>query len=61
MNEQILRLPAVIQMTGKSRSGIYSDMKADKFPRQVKIGVRAVGWTLSSIQDYIRSKVDAGR
>ena len=34
-------------------------MAADKFPRPIKIGRRAVGWRNTDIQEWVLSKVDA--
>jgi len=44
---------------GLSCSTIYAMMAANKFPRPIKIGRRAVGWRNSDIQAWVRSKVDA--
>jgi len=44
MSQEILRLPAVKQKTGLSRSTIYQQVKQGLFPSPVKIGARAVGW-----------------
>jgi prophage regulatory protein len=56
-DDRILRLPEVKWMTGKSRSAIYSEIKDGRFPKQSKIGDRAVGWSHASIQSYIRAKI----
>ncbi len=45
MAERILRLPAVKEATGLSTSTIYAMMAEDKFPKPIRIGKRAVGWT----------------
>lgn len=58
--DQILRLPAVIALTGKCRSSIYSDIKAKRFPRQKRISRRSVGWSATEIQDYIRITLAGG-
>ena len=62
MCDQILRLPAVVAMTGKCRSTIYVEIKAGRFPRQKKLGKysRSVGWSYREIQDYIRITLDGG-
>ena len=44
MTLTILRLPAVLDMRGRSRSAHYLDIQQRLFTRQVPIGVRAVGW-----------------
>lgn len=40
----ILRLPAVLNMRGRSRSAHYLDIQQGLFPKPVVIGLRAVGW-----------------
>lgn len=60
--EKILRLPKVIEVTGRSKPAIYADIKKGLFPAPVKIGARAVGWTSSSVQHWIaeRAPVELG-
>lgn len=56
----MLRLPAVIQKTGRKRSTIYKDMLAGLFPEPVKIGRRANGWPEHEV-DAINAARIAGR
>lgn len=49
MTYTILRLPAVLNETGKSRSSHYLDVQLGLFTRPVQIGVRAVGWPSSEV------------
>ncbi len=58
--DQILRLPAVVAMTGKCRSTIYAEIKVGRFPRQKKISSRSVGWSYCEIQDYIQITLAGG-
>ncbi|MFY2643005.1 helix-turn-helix transcriptional regulator [Achromobacter insuavis] len=51
------RLPQVMRISGLSRSGIYSAIRAGTFPRQVNIGARAVGWSSADIQAWILSRM----
>ena len=51
---RLLRLPAVKQITGLSRSTIYAD---PSFPRSVKIGERAVAWVEDEINDWIGARI----
>ncbi|WP_077529390.1 helix-turn-helix transcriptional regulator [Vreelandella utahensis] len=51
--ERLLRRPEVEQRTGKSRSGIYLDMRRGCFPLPVRIGMRAVAWRESDVQAWI--------
>jgi prophage regulatory protein len=39
----ILRLPAILKVRGKSRSSHYNDIKAGLYVRPVRIGKRAAG------------------
>ena len=59
MEETFIRRKALEAKLGLSCSTIYAMMAADKFPRPVKIGRRAVGWRNTDIQAWVRSKVDA--
>jgi prophage regulatory protein len=43
-NFKVLRLPQVCEVTGLRRSMIYQLEAEKRFPRRIKIGVRAVGW-----------------
>jgi prophage regulatory protein len=51
---KLLRLPAVRQMTGLSRSTIYTD---PGFPQSVKIGDRAVAWVEDEIIDWVGARI----
>lgn len=53
---KLLRLEAVREITGLSRSAIYAD---HTFPQQVKIGERAVAWVESEVIEWVNSRIDA--
>ena len=57
----ILRLPAVKTRVGLSRSAIYLAVSRAEFPRPVWLGVRAVGWLESEIEDWLRERVKQSR
>ena len=57
----ILRLPAVKNRTGLSRSTIYSRISQDKFPKPISLGSRAVGWVESEIEEWLSQRIDASR
>jgi prophage regulatory protein len=59
MEEIFIRRKALEAKLGLSCSTIYAMMAADKFPRPIKIGRRAVGWRNTDIQAWVLSKVDA--
>lgn len=53
---QLLRRKQVEQITGLSRSSIYAMMADGVFPRQKKIGRRAVAWRREEIEDWVNSR-----
>lgn len=55
---RILRLPEVKAKTGLKHAHIYTLMKEGKFPKQVPLGVRAVGWVEDEIDDWIASRLN---
>lgn len=57
MRSKILRLRAVQDLTGLSRSMTYLLMKQGDFPKSISLGARAVGWLESDIQAWIESRV----
>jgi prophage regulatory protein len=58
MTYQILRLPAVKQQTGLSRSTLYKLVSLGRFPKQIDLGGgRAVGWLESDVQAWIKSRL----
>jgi prophage regulatory protein len=56
-NCSILRRNKVEARTGLSRSTIYLRIKKGTFPRQVKLGERAVGWLETEVSDWLEAKV----
>ena len=59
MPESLLRLREVIARVGLSRSSIYLAISQDRFPRPALIGLRAVAWRSSEIENWIASRVVA--
>lgn len=49
MSQSIQPLPAVIAVTGPSRSTIYLRVSQGLWPQPVKLGARAIGWPSSEI------------
>ena len=52
---RILRLPAVIERTGLSRTTIYR-LTDHGFPKPIKIGPNAVGWLEEDISAYLMAR-----
>ena len=66
----IIRRKQVEARTGLSTSTIYAKMVPNKkrpndydatFPKPVKIGVRAVGWVESEIDQWIAAQIERSR
>ena len=53
---RILRRVEVEAKTGFKRAHIYNLMKAGKFPKAVRLGVRAVGWDSVEIEQWITDR-----
>lgn len=57
----LIRLPGVCKATGLGRSMIYQLEATQRFPRRIRIGVRAVGWLEAEVQQWIAERVKAHR
>ena len=57
MAHRILRLPAVMDVTGLGRSTVYLKMAEGQFPKSFKITERSCGWLEADIQNWIETKV----
>lgn len=59
---KILRVPALVKKLGLGRSMIYDWLDPNSgrydptFPLRIKIGVKAVGWLGSEVDEWILSK-----
>ena len=61
MEYKIIRLSDVKAKTGLSRSTIYLRMAEGKFPHQICLGSRAVGWINSEVIDWIELRISESR
>ena len=59
--QKLLRLPAVKNLTGFSRSSIYLKISQGSFPQPVSIGKRAVAWVESEVYDWINQTIRNSR
>ena len=55
---RLLRLPQVIQLVGLRRASIYKMQSEGRFPRRVKLGIRAVGWVEEEIQEWLAKRIE---
>ncbi|MCH7853880.1 MAG: AlpA family transcriptional regulator [Proteobacteria bacterium] len=60
-HRRIWRLPDVMAQTGLSRSTIYSFVNQKKFPAQIHLGPRSVGWVATEIEDWIEARIEESR
>ena len=61
MVHTILRLPKVMARTGLSRSTIYLRISEGRFPKQISLGGRAIGWQQSAVDAWIRQQIERSR
>ena len=54
---RIFRLPQVREVTGLGKTMIYRLEAAQRFPKRIKIGLRAVGWLEGDIRDWVLARV----
>ncbi len=52
--DRILRLGAVLNRTGLTRSTLYRKIHTGTFPKQVRIATRCTGWRESAVSDWMR-------
>jgi len=53
----LIKLPEVISKTTLKKSSIYSLMLKGEFPKNIKLGERAVAWNSDQIDEWILKKV----
>ena len=61
MSNKIIRLPAVKDQTGISRSSIYLRMSKGEFPQSISLGDRAIGWLEADIEQWLEDKITASK
>lgn len=54
-NDRILRIKAVLDRTGLSRSTLYRKIQKGTFPKQVRISIRCAGWRESAVNAWMRN------
>jgi prophage regulatory protein len=54
--DTLIRIREVISRTGLGRTSIYVMAKKGTFPRPVKLGPRASGWSRAAVNSWIESR-----
>ncbi|MBW1214340.1 AlpA family transcriptional regulator [Pantoea allii] len=60
-NKKLIRLSAVINKTGYSKSWIYKLIRIKQFPQPIKIGSRAVAFIEGEIDEWIEVLISKSR
>ena len=53
--DRILRIKAVLALTGLTRSTLYRKMQAGTFPKNTRISTRCMGWRESAVSEWLDS------
>lgn len=54
---RLLRLDAVLHVTGLKPTPLYEQTRSGLFPRAVKIGARAVAWPAHEVEAVIAARI----
>ena len=58
---KLLRLPAVMEMTGLGRSTVYQLVREKKFPEPVHVVVpKMTVWPSDKIEQWVQTQLDEG-
>jgi prophage regulatory protein len=57
MSETFLRLPQIMEQTAMSRSEIYSQIQAGKFPKQYRRSHKITVWFKSEVDAWMQAEV----
>ena len=61
MAQTVVRLPDVKRQSGGSRSWVYKEIRAGRFPAPIKIGIRAVAWLQSDLDEWLTHRIELSR
>lgn len=61
INQSLIRLPEVLKRTGFGKAWVYRLISEGRFPAPVKIGVRAVAFVESEVNEWIQSVIETSR
>jgi prophage regulatory protein len=63
-NRRVLRLPEVLDRTGRRRTALLDAVRRGDFPRPIHIGPRAIGFIEAEVEQWIAARIaerDAAR
>jgi len=56
VERRILRRDEVEAKTGFKRAHLYNLMRAGKFPKALRLGIRAVGWDSVEVEEWVAER-----
>ena len=56
---RVLKLKEVLCKTSLGKTSLYMLIKVSDFPKPIHLGLRAVGWLESEIDNWIQEKIKA--
>jgi prophage regulatory protein len=56
-DDRIIRLKAVLERTGLSRSTLYRKIQQGTFPKQIRISERCAGWRQAAVSEWLRNPI----
>ena len=59
LNARFLRLPAVMEITGLTKSTLLGCVKTGEFPRPIALSRRCVGWIRADVDKWADSRIAA--
>lgn len=58
--DRMLRIKAVLERTGLSRSTLYRKVDEGRFPRQIPLSTRCVAWRESAVNAWMKNPMFYG-
>lgn len=59
MSINVMKIDAVLNKTGLSRSAMYKMIAERDFPEPIKLGARAAGWICEEVEEWIQTRISA--
>lgn len=60
-NKRFIRLPEVMNKTGYGKAWIYKLISEGRFPKPVKIGIRAIAFVESEVDEWMDKVIHQSR
>ncbi len=56
ITSRLIRMKEVLKICGMSRTSLYREVKAQKFPSPVKLSARSVAWLENEVNEWINAR-----